>query len=123
MLGLALGVIVIALGGSLWYWRRGNRALGTPLQRTTYDVLHTAGSAARALRVGLTRDSATRSAPAVRSLLAARAVAITGGSGLLAWDGPGVDHFPLVLAGCRQVMATGKAIALGSHDLLSLIHI
>jgi two-component system LytT family sensor kinase len=118
LLGLALGVIAIALGGSLWYWRRGNRALGTPLQRATYEVLHTAGSAARALRTGLTRESATRSAPAVRSLLAARAVAITGGSGLLAWDGPGVDHFPLVLAGCRHVMATGKAVALGSHDLL-----
>jgi two-component system LytT family sensor kinase len=117
-LGLALGVIVIALGGSLWYWRRGNRALGTPLQRTTYDVLHTASSAARALRAGLTRESATRSAPALRSLLAARAIAITGGSGLLAWDGPGIDHFPLVLVGSRQVMATGKAVALGSSDLV-----
>ena len=50
---MGLGVIAIALGGSLWFWRRGSRGLGTPQQRMTYDVLHTAGSAARALRAGL----------------------------------------------------------------------
>jgi two-component system, LytTR family, sensor kinase len=116
-LGIGLGIIAFALGGSLWYWRRGNRGLGTPLQRTTYDVLHTAGSAARGLRAGLTRESAAKSAPALRALLAARATAITGASGLLAWDGPGVDHAPSVLIGSRQVMATGKALALGPRDL------
>jgi two-component system, LytTR family, sensor kinase len=114
---MGLGVIAIALGGSLWFWRRGSRGLGTPLQRTTYDVLHTAGSAARALRTGLTRESAAKSAPALRALLAARATAITGGSGLLAWDGPGVDHAPTVLAFTRQVMSSGKAIALSPRDL------
>ena len=116
-LGIGLGVIAIALGSSLWYWRRGSRGLGTPLQRTTYDVLHTAGSAARALRAGLTRESAARSAPALRALLAARATAITGTSGLLAWDGPGIDHAPSVLVGARQVLANGKAMALGPRDL------
>jgi two-component system LytT family sensor kinase len=116
-LGIGLGAIVIALGGSLWYWRRGSHGLGTPLQRTTYDVLHTAGSAARGLRAGLTRESAARSAPALRSLLAARATAITGPAGLLAWDGPGIDHAPAVLAASRQVRASGKALALGRRDL------
>jgi two-component system LytT family sensor kinase len=116
-LGIGLGIIAIALGGSLWYWRRGSRGLGTPLQRTTYDVLHTAGSAARGLRAGLTRESAARSAPALRALLAARAMAITSTSGLLAWDGPGIDHAPSVLVSARQVMASGKAVALGPRDL------
>jgi two-component system, LytTR family, sensor kinase len=116
-LGIGLGAIAFALVWSLWYWRRGTRGLGTPLQRTTYDVLHTAGSAARSLRSGLTRESAARSAPALRSLLTARAAAITGAAGLLAWDGPGIDHAPLVLVGSRQVMATGKALALGQRDL------
>jgi two-component system LytT family sensor kinase len=116
-LGVGLAVIAIALFGSLWYWRRGSRGLGTPLQRTTYDVLHTAGSAARSLRAGLTRESAARSAPALRALLAARAMAITGASGLLAWDGPGIDHAASVLVGSRQVMANGKAIALSARDL------
>ena len=116
-LGIGLIVIAIALGGSLWYWRRGSRGLGTPLQRTTYDVLHTAGSAARGLRAGLTRESAARSAPALRQLLAARAMAITGAAGLLAWDGPGIDHAPSVLVGARQVMGNGKAIVLGPRDL------
>ncbi|HEY8730298.1 MAG TPA: histidine kinase [Acidothermaceae bacterium] len=116
-LGMGLGVIAIALGGSLWFWRRGSRGLGTPQQRMTYDVLHTAGSAARALRAGLNRESAAKSAPALRALLAARATAITGASGLLAWDGPGLDHAPTVLVFSRQVMASGKAVALSSRDL------
>ncbi|MGH8889407.1 MAG: sensor histidine kinase [Acidothermaceae bacterium] len=116
-LALALAAIAIALGWSLWYWIKGSRGLGTPLQRTTYDVLHTAGLAARALRAGLTRESAARSAPVLRTLLAAQATAITNTSVLLAWDGPGADHAPAVLAASRQVTATGKALALGPRDL------
>ncbi len=44
-------------------------------------------------------------------------MAITGTSGLLAWDGPGIDHAPSVLVGARQVMTNGKAVALGPRDL------
>ncbi len=115
---LALGGIAVALGGSLWYWVRGSRGLGTPQQRTTYEVLHTASLAARALRNGLTRESAARSAPALRALLAARATAITSTSTLLAWDGPGADeHAPAVLQASKQVASSGKALALGPADL------
>ena len=115
---LALGGIAVALGGSLWYWVRGSRGLGTPQQRTTYEVLHTAGLAARALRNGLTRESAARSAPALRALLVARATAITSTSTLLAWDGPGGDdHGTAVLQASKQVASSGKALALGPSDL------
>ena len=116
-LALALGAIAIALGSSLWFWVRSTRGLGTSQQRTTYDALHTAGLAARALRAGLTRESAARSAPALRALLAARATAVTNTTALLAWDGPGADHAPAVLAASRQVAASGKALALGPRDL------
>ena len=114
---LALAAIAIALGGALLYWVRSSRSLGTPQQRTTYEVLHTASQAARALRAGLTKESAARSAPALRTLLAARATAITNAAALLAWDGPGADHAPAVLAASRHVTATGKALALGPRDL------
>ncbi len=116
-IGSVLGLVAVALVGALWYWVRGNRSLGTPLQRVTYEVLHTAGTAARALRAGLTKDSATRAAPELRSLLGAVALGLVGESGLLAWDGRSVDHADLVVPYARQVIANGRAKVLGPRDL------
>jgi two-component system LytT family sensor kinase len=112
-----LGVVAFALVGAVWYWIHSSHGLGTPLQRATYDVLHTADAAARGLRAGLTRESATRSAPALRALLGTEAIGIVGASGLLAWDGPGHDHAELVLPFARQVIASGRAKVIGSRDL------
>ncbi len=117
LFGVLLGVIGLLLGRATWAWLRGRRGLGTPRQRTTYDVLHTASSSARGLRAGLTRESAQKALPALRILLAVRAIAIMDDSGLLAWEGPGPDHAPLVMASSGQVLALGKAKSLGHRDL------
>jgi two-component system LytT family sensor kinase len=115
--GVVLGVAGLALGHAAWIWLRARTGHGTPWQRTTYDVLHTASLAARGLRAGLTRESAQKSLPALRIMLAARAAAIFDDSGLLAWEGPGIDHAPLIVATSGKVLAGGKARSLGHRDL------
>jgi two-component system, LytTR family, sensor kinase len=115
--GIVLGVAGLALGHAGWVWLRGRTGHGTPWQRTTYDVLHTASSAARGLRAGLTQESAQKALPSLRIMLAARATAILDDSGLLAWEGPGLDHAPLIIATSGQVLASGKARSLGRRDL------
>jgi two-component system LytT family sensor kinase len=117
LVGILLGAVGLAMGHAGWVWLRARTGHGTPWQRTTYDVLHTSSSAARGLRAGLTKESAQKALPALRILLAGRATAIFDDSGLLAWEGPGLDHAALVVAASGQVLASGKARSIGRRDL------
>ncbi|HEX2892390.1 MAG TPA: histidine kinase [Marmoricola sp.] len=74
-----------------WRWRRPGH-LASEADRATFRTLHTASLMTGALRTGLTVDSAERSVRHLRSLLAARAVALTDTERLLAWDGPSESH-------------------------------
>jgi len=66
VVGLAIILLSVtaALAGAVLFWKRGARRVGTPPQRATYETLHTAGSASKALRNGLTSSSAVKAAPA-----------------------------------------------------------
>jgi two-component system, LytTR family, sensor kinase len=66
--------------------------LGTEADRATFRTLHTAALASPALREGLTEESATRSLPHLRALVATPAAALTDTTGVLAWDGLGQHH-------------------------------
>ena len=74
-----------------WRWRRPGH-LATEADRATFRTLHTASLMTDALRTGLTVDSAERSVRHLRSLLPARAVALTDTEQLLAWDGTAEVH-------------------------------
>ena len=64
----------------------------TEADRATFRTLHTASLMTDALRTGLTVDSAERSVRHLRSLLPARAVALTDAEQMLAWDGTAEVH-------------------------------
>ncbi|QNS02918.1 sensor histidine kinase [Streptomyces xanthii] len=87
---VALTPVLLALGYVL-----GRRAthktrhsdIGTPVERATFDTLHTASLAAPPLRAGLTEETARKSARRLRTLLGTDALALTNRSTVLAWDG------------------------------------
>lgn len=112
---VALAVLaLVAVAYSVRAWR----GRGTPLQRAGYEILHTADAAAQALRAGLTPGSAARAVPALRTLLATPAVAIADGSGLLAWDGSGLDHADRLPHLVDDVMANARAMLIRHADLV-----
>src|SRR5215471_17063740 len=59
---LAVAILVAALAGTVYLVvsSRGRRAITTPEQRATHDVLHRAGLAAEPLRLGLDPTTAAR---------------------------------------------------------------
>ncbi|KHL18595.1 two-component system LytT family sensor kinase [Mumia flava] len=66
---------------------RSRRRLGSPEDRATYETLHTASLAGRALRRGLDEESAERALKHLRALLGSPAVVLTDTERVLATDG------------------------------------
>jgi two-component system LytT family sensor kinase len=100
---------------------RTRRSFGSPADRATFATLHEASLAAPPLRAGLTRAGAVRTVRHLRTLLGTKAVALTDGHDLLAWDGMGehphadgaVDHARHVLASGRtEVLSPGAVVCL-----------
>ncbi|MGV9270421.1 sensor histidine kinase [Kitasatospora sp. NPDC003701] len=84
--------------------------LGTPVERATFQTLHTASLAAPPLRAGLTEDTARRAARQLRSLLGTEALCLTDRDTVLAWDGRGSDHHPQrVMGRITDVLASGRS--------------
>ncbi|MFI7008317.1 sensor histidine kinase [Streptomyces sp. NPDC050145] len=87
---VALTPVLLTLGYALGR-RATNKArhsdIGTPVERATFDTLHTASLAAPPLRAGLTEETARKSARRLRTLLGTDALALTNRSTVLAWDG------------------------------------
>jgi len=110
VLAVLLCVMTLAVLALLWRLRSLYRESGNAVDRATYATLHTAWSAAPPLRAGLVPEAARRSAPHLRALLDAPALALTDGERVLAWDGVGEQH------SARSLEIVGPALANGrSH--------
>ncbi|MEV8393100.1 MULTISPECIES: sensor histidine kinase [unclassified Streptomyces] len=128
MSGAALAVLIVLgpllLAGGFVLGRRTARPertsdVGTPVERATFETLHTASLAAPPLRAGLTEESARKAARRLRSLLGTDALCLTDRERVLAWDGSGEHHGKQVMAQVEGVLASGRgtAFASGCGDL------
>ncbi|MCH0539734.1 histidine kinase [Streptomyces sp. MUM 203J] len=111
---VATGTLLLAAGfvvGRRTALRGGRDGmdLGTPVERATFHTLHTASLAAPPLRAGLTEDTARKAARGLRTLLGTEALALTGRSAVLAWDGPGgAHHTAQVMERVADVLDSGR---------------
>src|SRR3954469_24865395 len=87
---------------------RGRRDLGGPVDRATFETLHTASLAAPPLRSGLTAQGTEKAARHLRALLGQAALAITNAEELLAWEGAGGHHAEAVLAHAEETLSSGR---------------
>lgn len=85
-------ILIVALAWTLLRRRALHRGFVTERERATYETLHTASLAGRELAGGLDAETARRALPHLRELLGSPALALTGNSGVLAWDGVGDHH-------------------------------
>jgi len=115
-LWILLAAVAVALAGSVVFWTRSSRLMGTPRQQATYETLHTASVAVSALRGGLTPTAAASAAPALRRLLGTPAVAIADRQSLLAYDGPEL-HCDLLASHLRRVVQSGRTRSLSAADM------
>ncbi|WP_329126491.1 sensor histidine kinase [Streptomyces sp. NBC_01465] len=88
--------------------------VGTPVERATFETLHTASLAAPPLRAGLTEESARKAARRLRSLLGTDALCLTDGEQVLAWDGAGDHHAPQLMGQVAGLLHTGRDTAFTS---------
>jgi two-component system LytT family sensor kinase len=109
VVAVALTLVVTWVPALLW-WRRQGRGgdLGGPARRATFEMLHTASRAAPAFRAGLTEQGAQKAARHLRALLDCRALAITDGEKLLAWDGEHDHHAAEGLAHAEVTLGNGR---------------
>jgi len=111
---LAVAVAAFALGagfvGLVRLLRR--RRFVSPVDRATYETLHSAALAARFLRDGLTPEGAKKATRQLRPMLGSRAIALTDPEAVLAWDGVGAHHSPAVHAQAQPVLTSGRTVVL-----------
>ncbi|MFE2987771.1 sensor histidine kinase [Streptomyces sp. NPDC059262] len=113
-----LALCPLLLAGGFVLGRRtahpgGRSDVGTPVERATFDTLHTASLAAPPLRAGLTEESARRSARRLRTLLGTDALCLTNRTAVLAWDGAGDQHGKQVMGHLEGLLDTGRSAAFG----------
>lgn len=113
---LLLALCPVLLAGGFLLGRRtahpaGRSDLGTPVERATFDTLHTASLAAPPLRAGLTEESARKALRRLRSLLGTDALCLTDRSRVLAWDGHGEHHVRRVMDQVAGVLDSGRGAA------------
>lgn len=113
---VSYAILMAALiGAVVWVaWRLGRRRrVVTPIDRATYETLHTVSVATRYLREGLTPQAAERTARRLRGLLGAEAVALTDTGATLAWEGTGASrHAEAVRRHAEPVLRTGQTLVL-----------
>ena len=97
---------------SIWILRRGRPTLTDDATDATFRTLHTASSAARDLREGLTEHGAQRAARHLRLLLGAAAVALLDTDQSLAWEGPGAHHAAHAVEHAEGALRTGRTVVL-----------
>ncbi len=106
---LAVAVAAFALGagfvGLVRLLRR--RRFVSPVDRATYETLHSAALAARFLRDGLTPEGAEKATRQLRPMLGSRAIALTDPE-----DGVGAHHSPAVHAQAQPVLTSGRTVVL-----------
>ncbi len=112
-------LVLVALAVPLLRGGLGRRSFGSSADRVTFATLHEASLAAPPLRSGLTSAGATRAARHLRNLLGTRAVAITDGETLLAWDGSGEQqHAMAAVMHARKATADGHTQVLGPDGVI-----
>ncbi|MFI6348500.1 sensor histidine kinase [Streptomyces sp. NPDC050560] len=120
MTGTAAAVLValcpLLLAGGFLVGRRtahpdGRSDVGSPVERATFETLHTASLAAPPLRAGLTADTAGKAVRGLRTLLGTGALCVTNRSSVLAWDGTGERHAAWVVDRLGALLDTGRSAA------------
>ncbi|BFU47911.1 sensor histidine kinase [Krasilnikovia sp. MM14-A1004] len=116
---LAVVAVLAALAGAVLavVRLRARRGVATPMQRATYDVLHTAALAAEPLRAGLTVAAAGKAARHLRTLVGAVGLALADADRFLAFDGSGGHHRDQLAEAARRAVRTHRSIVLSSADL------
>jgi two-component system LytT family sensor kinase len=105
-----VGVVIVGVpAAALSRVLVARRHFGTPVERATYETLHTASLAAPSLRAGLTAAAAGKSAAHLRGLLGSAAVAVTDLSATIAWDGSGDHHAGDAFGWAAPVLDSGRA--------------
>jgi two-component system, LytTR family, sensor kinase len=85
------------------------RRVSTSAEDATLAALHRVTSAAPFLREGMNQESADKTAPHLRQLLACAAVGVVDADGtLLSWDGEANYHYEDLRGKIEQVLRTGK---------------
>ncbi|MBO0730847.1 MAG: histidine kinase [Acidimicrobiaceae bacterium] len=97
-LWVVVAAVLVALIMLIRYAVRGQRHLGTPTQRASYQALHTANLAAPPLRAGLTTEGAGHAVGYLRALLGVPGLVIADLDGVLAADGLDAEHRALIAA-------------------------
>ena len=110
-------IAVMALAWALARAMRRRGEFGSPVDRATYDTLHTASLASQHLHEGLTPKGASRAAKHLRAMLGTQAIALCDTASTLAWDGTGAHHREQVWRHAREVLATGRTVVLGAKDV------
>jgi len=110
----------IALMTLTWFFTRASRRrreFSSPVDRKTYDTLHTASLAARHLKDGLTAEGAAKTAKHLRAMLGTQAIALCDNTSTLAWDGTGTHHRDQVWRHASEVLTSGHTVVLGSKEV------
>ncbi len=97
--------------------QRQRRGFSTVDERVAFQALHLASQAAPPLRVGLTSQSAARSARHLRELLGVPAIAMTNADGLLTWEGPGEHHSAQLVDAAEGPLRTGRSTVIAYGDM------
>jgi len=113
-------VAPIALMTLAWVLTRADRRrreFGSPVDRKTYDTLHTASLAAKHLHEGLTEQGAAKAAKHLRAMLGTQAIALCDKDSTLAWDGTGTHHRDHVWRHASEVLASGRTVVLDAKEV------
>jgi two-component system LytT family sensor kinase len=113
----ALVAVVVLIAGVVRFAFRGQRRLGTPMQRAAHSALHTANLAAPALRTGLNKNAADRSISYLRDLLGTRGVLIADVDGILASEGIDPEHCALLASPIQAALGATRPRVLTAEDL------
>jgi two-component system LytT family sensor kinase len=119
---LSAAVIVAAAAVAVLAWAvtrsiRRRHAFGSPVDRATYDTLHTASLASQHLGDGLTAQGASKAAKHLRAMLGTRAIALCDGASTLAWDGAGAHHREQVWRHAKEVLSSGQTVVLDASEV------
>ena len=96
---------------------RRQREFGSPVDRKTYDTLHTASQASQHLHEGLTPQGAAKAARHLRALLGTQAIALCDRDSTLAWDGTGIHHRDDASEHAGEVLVSGRTVVLTAKDV------
>jgi two-component system, LytTR family, sensor kinase len=114
---LMAAISLTALAWAITRTMRRRHTFGSPVDRATYDTLHTASLASQHLGDGLTPEGASKAAKYLRAMLGAPAIALCDNVSTLAWDGAGAHHREQVWRHASEVLASGRTVVLDAEDV------